>query len=206
MAGPGDARCGPRAARRPGRLTLYPVTADSCSAALTRSQLSSTLVSVVFQMTFPGGRLGAGKTEWKVHSETSTEGQSARAAVTGGQQRGGPRGEARGGGGVRTATRFLTKGISASVRETSLHRIRHVPLASDGLRRPRWWGDEDAPPSSSPASVAGLVARPTWTHTEAARNPPPSRDKSQEATRGGSGQPSAVRGDSERPSETRIPG
>lgn len=102
--------------------------------------------------------------------------------------------------------RFLTKGISASVRETSLHRIRHVPLASDGLRRPRWWGDEDAPPSSSPASVAGLVARPTWTHTEAARNPPPSRDKSQEATRGGSGQPSAVRGDSERPSETRIPG
>lgn len=78
-----------RGARRPGRLTLYPVTADSCSVALTWSQLSSTFVSVVFQTTFPGGRLGAGKTKWDIHAEASTEGHSARVAVTGGQQRGG---------------------------------------------------------------------------------------------------------------------
>lgn len=40
-------------------LTLYPVTSDSFSMALTCSQLRNTLASVAFQTTFPGGWLGA---------------------------------------------------------------------------------------------------------------------------------------------------
>lgn len=153
MASPprGQGRSGDEG-RRPGRLTLYPVTADSCSVALTRSQLSSTFVSVVFQTTFPGGRLGAGKTKWDIHAEASTEGHSARVAVTGGQQRGGAACRARGMGRIRKVTqlRFLTQGISTRVRETSRHRIHHAPLASRGLWRPCWWGDEDTPRSSGP--------------------------------------------------------
>lgn len=42
-------------------LTLYPVTSDSSSRALTCSQLRITFVSVAFQTTFPGGCLGAGR-------------------------------------------------------------------------------------------------------------------------------------------------
>lgn len=48
------------------KLTLYPVTSDSFSMALTCSQLSNTLVSVAFQTTFPGGWLGAWNAKWEL--------------------------------------------------------------------------------------------------------------------------------------------
>lgn len=52
---------GPGRNRGRRALTLYPVTSDSFSAARTRSQRSSTFVSVAFQTTLPGGWLGAGR-------------------------------------------------------------------------------------------------------------------------------------------------
>lgn len=61
-----------------------------------------------------------------------------------------------------------------------------------------------APPG--PASVADQVACPPLTHTEAERNHPPRRDKSQEATCGCLRPAFCGAGVSERPSAMRTPG